>query len=119
MAREGKLTASYFVGAGTVAAIGWVGGTALGAFAGSVLPLAVRAALGVMLYGMFIAIVVPQTRQEKPILLSVALALVFSCLFSWVPVLKNVSAGLAIVICTVAAAAICALVCPVDEEVAE
>ena len=119
MAREGKLTASYFVGAGTVAAIGWVGGTALGAFAGSVLPLAVRAALGVMLYGMFIAIVVPQTRQEKPILLSVALALVFSCLFSCVPVLKNVSAGLAIVICTVAAAAICALVCPVDEEVAE
>ena len=119
MAGEGKLTASYFVGAGTVAAIGWVGGTALGAFAGSVLPLAVRAALGVMLYGMFIAIVVPQTRQEKPILLSVALALVFSCLFSWVPVLKNVSAGLAIVICTVAAAAICALVCPVDEEVAE
>ena len=119
MAREGKLTASYFVGAGTVAAIGWVGGTALGAFAGSVLPLAVRAALGVMLYGMFIAIVVPQTRQEKPILLSVALALVFSCLFSWVPVLKNVSAGLAIVICTVAAAAICALVCSVDEEVAE
>ena len=119
MAGEGKLTASYFVGAGTVAAIGWVGGTALGAFAGSVLPLAVRAALGVMLYGMFIAIVVPQTRQEKPILLSVALALVFSCLFSWVPVLKNVSAGLAIVICTVAAAAICALVCPVEEEVAE
>ena len=119
MARERKLTASYFVGAGTVAAIGWVGGTALGAFAGSVLPLAVRAALGVMLYGMFIAIVVPQTRQEKPILLSVALALVFSCLVSWVPVLKNVSAGLAIVICTVAAAAICALVCPVDEEVAE
>ena len=119
MAREGKLTASYFVGAGTVAAIGWVGGTALGAFAGSVLPLAVRAALGVMLYGMFIAIVVPQARQEKPILLSVALALVFSCLFSWVPALKNVSAGLAIVICTVAAAAICALVCPVDEEVAE
>lgn len=119
MAREGKLTASFFVGAGTVAAIGWVGGTALGAFAGSVLPLAVRAALGVMLYGMFIAIVVPQARQEKPILLSVVLALVFSCLFRWVPVLKNVSAGLAIVICTVAAAVICALVCPVEAEVAE
>ena len=108
MAREGKLTASYFVG-----------GTAMGAFAGSVLPLAVRAALGVMLYGMFIAIVVPQARQEKPVLLSVVLALVFSCLFSWVPVLKHVSAGLAIVICTVAAAAICALVCPVEEEAAQ
>ena len=116
MAREGKLTTSYFVGAGTVAAIGWTCGTAMGALAGSVLPLSVRAALGVLLYGMFIAIVVPQARQEKPILLSVVLALVFSCLFSWVPVLQNVSAGLAIVICTVAAAAICALVFPVAEE---
>ena len=119
MAREGKLTAAYFLGAGTVAALGWTGGTAMGALAGSLLPLAVRASLGVMLYGMFIAIVVPQARQEKPILLSVVLALVFSCLFSWVPVLKEVSAGLAIVICTVATAAICALVCPVEEEVAE
>ena len=119
MAREGKLTAAYFLGAGTVAALGWTGGTAMGALAGSLLPLAVRASLGVMLYGMFIAIVVPQARQEKPILLSVVLALVFSCLFAWVPVLKEVSAGLAIVICTVAAAAICALVCPVEEEAAE
>ena len=119
MAREGKLTASFFVGAGTVAAIGWTCGPAVGALAGSLLPLSVRAALGVLLYGMFIAIVVPQAREEKPILLSVVLALVLSCLFAWVPGLKEVSAGLAIVICTVAAAAICALVCPIDQEVQE
>ena len=119
MAREGKLTASYFTGAGTVAAIGWTAGTAMGAFAGSLLPPMVRAALGVMLYGMFIAIVVPQAREEKPLLLSLVLALVFSCLFTWVPGLNRVSAGLAIVICTVAAAAICALVFPVDEEATE
>ena len=50
-------------------------------------------------------------------LLSMLLALVFSCLFAWVPGLKNVSAGLAIVICTVAAAAICAVVFPVEQEV--
>ena len=119
MAREGKLTASYFMGAGTVAAIGWTAGTAMGAFAGSLLPPMIRAALGVMLYGMFIAIVVPQAREEKPLLLSLVLALVFSCLFTWVPGLNRVSAGLAIVICTVAAAAICALVFPVDEEAAQ
>lgn len=119
MAWEGKLTASYFIGAGTVAAIGWTAGTAMGAFAGSLLPPMIRAALGVMLYGMFIAIVVPQAREEKPMLLSLVLALVFSCLFTWVPGLNRVSAGLAIVICTVAAAAICALVFPVDEEAAE
>ena len=52
-------------------------------------------------------------------LLSVLLALIFSCLFTWIPGLNQVSAGLAIVICTVAAAAICALVFPVKEEAAQ
>jgi len=116
MSREGPLTVSFFTGAGTVAAIGWISGTAVGALAGSLLPLTLRASLGVMLYGMFIAIVVPQARAERPILLNMLLALVFSCLFTWMPVLKEVSAGLAIVICTVAAAAICALLFPVEQE---
>ncbi|MBQ8727386.1 MAG: AzlC family ABC transporter permease [Oscillospiraceae bacterium] len=119
MARQGELTAAFFLGAGTVAAIGWIGGTAMGALAGSVLPSEVRAALGVMLYGMFIAIVVPQARQEKPMLVCMLLALVFSCLFAWVPGLNAVSAGLAVVLCTVAAAAICAVLFPVEREVAE
>ena len=118
MSRFEPLTAEYFWGAGTVAALGWTGGTAMGALAGSLLPLSIRASLGVMLYGMFIAIVVPQARKEKPMLLSMVLALVLSCLFTWMPGLKDVSAGLAIVICTVIAAAVCALVFPV-EEVAE
>ena len=119
MARKEKLSVSFFVGAGTVAALGWTGGTAVGAVAGSVLPVSVRMALGVMLYGMFIAIVVPQAREEKPMLLSMLLALVFSCLFAWVPALSGVSAGIAIVICTVTAAAICALIFPIEQEAAE
>ncbi len=116
MSRFGKLTTAFFLGAGTVAALGWIGGTALGAIAGSLLPASVRTALGIMLYGMFIAIVVPQARAERSMTVCLALALVFSCLFAWLPWLKTVSAGLSIVICTVAAAAICALAFPVKEE---
>jgi len=72
-----------------------------------------------MLYGMFIAIVVPPARKEKPVLITVILALVLSCLFAWVPQLKAVSAGISIVICTVGAAAICAWLFPIrDVEVA-
>ena len=119
MARTGKLTTSYFLGAGVVAAIGWTGGTAMGALAGSLLPPDIRAALGVMLYGMFIAIVVPQVRNSKPLLINVALALALSSLFAWLPLLQQVSAGLAIVICTVVAAAVCAVLFPVEEEVAQ
>ena len=116
MARSGKLTVSFFTGAGTVAALGWTGGTLLGAVAGSLLPISIRMALGALLYGMFIAIVVPQAKEEKPMLVCMILALVLSCLFQWVPFLNQVSAGLAIVICTVAAAALCALLFPIEDK---
>jgi predicted branched-subunit amino acid permease len=73
-----------------------------------------------MLYGMFIAIVIPPARKERPVLIAVLLALVLSCLFTWAPVLKEISAGISIVICTVVAAAVCAALFPVkDEEAAE
>ena len=116
MAREEALTVPFMLGLGTLPFIGWTGGTLFGALAGSALPVNIRAALGVMLYGMFIAIVVPQAQAETPILAAVALALVFSCAFTWIPLLAQVSDGLAIVICTVAAAAICALLFPIEEE---
>lgn len=116
MSRFGKLTTAFFLGAGTVAALGWTAGTAFGAIAGSILPASVRTALGIMLYGMFIAIVVPQARSEKPMTVCLVLALIFSCLFTWLPWLNSISTGLAIVICTVAASAICALAFPVKKE---
>ena len=118
MAEKGPLTVPFMLGLGTTPILGWTAGTLCGALAGSVLPEAVRLALGVMLYGMFIAIVVPPARQEKPVLITAALALILSCLFTWVPVLNTVSAGISIVICTVAAAAVCAWLFPIpDEEV--
>lgn len=116
MAREGKLRTAYFVGAGVISSVGWISGTALGAIAGSLLPPSIQPALGALLYGMFIAIVVPQARQEKPMLACMGIALVLSCLFTWVPVLENIPKGMPIVLCTVITASICALLFPVEEE---
>ena len=116
MAEKGKLTTPFLLGLGLTPILGWTGGTLCGALAGSVLPASVRTALGVMLYGMFIAIVVPPARDEKPVLITAVLALVFSCCFRWVPLLSTVSAGLAIVICTVSAALICAWLFPIPDE---
>ena len=116
MNREGPLTASFFVGAGVIAALGWTSGTALGAVAGSLLPLTVRLSLGALLYGMFIAIVVPQARKEKPLFICMIAALVLSCLLAWVPGLNAIPSGLAIVICTVGTAALCAALFPIKED---
>ncbi len=116
MARPRALTVPFLLGLGTLPFLGWTGGTLMGALAGSVLPPDIRAALGVMLYGMFIAIVVPPAKAEKPVLIAVILALILSSLFAWVPCLQEISAGISIVICTVVAAAVCAALFPVREE---
>ena len=116
MAEKTPLTVPFLLGLGLTPIIGWSTGTLCGALAGSVLPAAIRTALGVMLYGMFIAIVVPPAKAEKPVLVAAMLALVLSCLFKWAPGLNRVSAGIAIVICTVVAAAVCAWRFPVEEE---
>ena len=120
MSRMEPLTVPYLLGLGLLPFIGWTGGTLLGALAGSVLPLSIRTALGVMLYGMFVAIVIPPAKKEKSVLAAVMLALCISSLLAWVPALQRISAGIAIVISTVAAASVCAVLFPIpDEEKAE
>ncbi len=118
MARPGPLTTPFLLGLGIVPLLGWTGGTLCGALAGSVLPEGLRMALGVMLYGMFIAIVVPPARKERPVLLCALLALACSSAFAWLPALRRLSPGISIVICTVAAAAVCAWLFPVKEDAA-
>ncbi len=116
MSRREPLTIPYMLGLGTLPILGWTGGTLCGGLAGSVLPASIRSALGVMLYGMFIAIVVPPAKKERSILAAAGFALVLSSLFAWVPALKAVSAGISIVICTVIAAGACAVLFPVADE---
>ena len=116
MERTKPLTIPYMMGLGSLPILGWVGGTLFGAAASTVLPLSVRTALGVALYGMFVAIVVPQARREKPFLVTAGIAAGLSCVMQWVPLFQNISAGVSIVLCTVIAAAISAVLYPVEEK---
>ena len=118
MAREQKLTVPFLYGLGLLPIIGWVSGTLFGALAGSILPQSIRMALGVMLYGMFVAIVIPPAKREKPVMATVLLALVCSSCLDWVPLLRSISPGIAIVISTVLAAGIAAILFPIQEDAA-
>ncbi len=115
MQRPVALTVPYMLGLGLTPLIGWTGGTLLGALAGDILPPIVSNALGVALYGMFVAIVVPQAQASRPKLIAVFIAMALSSVFQWVPLLQGIPSGLPIVICTVIAAAICAILFPIDE----
>ncbi len=114
----GKVTSFYMYGLGAMPWVGWSGGTIIGALAGNILPPIVTAALGVAIYGMFIAIVVPVARQEPGVALCVAIAVALSCLFAFAPALQAVPSGFTVIICAVAASALMAVLAPIPEEVA-
>lgn len=94
---------------------GWALGTLLGAAASAVLPEAVRSALGIAIYGMFLAIFIPPMKKDKAVTAVVLTAAALSCVFYFVPVLKSVSSGFVIIICAVVAATLGALIKPVSD----
>lgn len=109
-----RLTATYMLGLILTPMLGWITGTALGAAAGQLLPAVVSDAMGIVLYGMFLAIIVPPSRKDKRVLLVVLLAAAVSCLFRYL--LPAVSGGFAVIVSALAASVAGALLCPVGEE---
>ncbi len=114
--REHELSSKYMYGLITMPYLGWTLGTLLGAAAGSILPKIVTNALGIALYGMFIAIVVPPIKKQPRLLAVVLPAIAISCIIKYLPALSFISSGVSIIISTVAAAMIGAIVYPVETE---
>lgn len=112
----GRLSKWYMFGLILMPWAGWAGGTVLGALAGNVLPEVVTTSLGVAIYGMFIAIVVPPAKREAPVLKCVVIAVALSCGFECLPMLALIPDGFAVIICAVAASAVMAWLAPVREE---
>lgn len=95
---------------------GWVGGTALGCLSGDILPASVLSALGVALYGMFIAIIVPPTKNNKVLLGVVVISMLLSLVFAVTPLLKEISSGFRVIILTLVIASAAAYFFPIKEE---
>lgn len=112
--QEEKLKPSYMYGMISVSALGWTSGTILGAAAGELLPQPVSSAMGILLYGMFLAIIIPPARKNVSVLITVIIAAVMSIIFKYV--LTAVSGGFAIIISAVIAAAAAAVLFPVKDE---
>lgn len=120
-ANKGYVGRRYMYGLILTPFLGWSFGTFLGAGAGNVLPAIITSALGIAIYAMFVAIVVPVASKEKNTLSCVLIAIVLSCVFKFVPLLSRVESGFVVIICAVTASVIMSVVSPVDikEEVIE
>lgn len=114
--RKGEVGKWYFYGLISLPFIGWQAGTLFGALLGGVLPAMVSDVLGIAIYGMFLAIILPQAREDAACLNVILVAVAMSCCFRWIPVFRHVSSGFVIIICAVAASALGAWLYPVKEE---
>ena len=114
--QPGKVGKWYLYGLMSTPWLGWTLGTLLGAVAGQLLPVFFRQALGIAIYGMFLAIILPPARREHPVRVVVLLAVGMSLCFRYLPVLSRLSSGFVIIICAVVASAVGALLFPVKED---
>lgn len=116
MSQPKQVGKTYMFGLIAVPYAGWAAGTLAGALVGGILPEIISESLGIAIYGMFIAIIVPKAKENINCLKVVICSIVFSCCFKWLPVLNKLSSGFVIIICAVAASALGALLYPIKEE---
>ena len=114
--QNGPLNPFYTYGLMTVAIPGWGFGTMFGVIAGDILPAGIISALGIAIYGMFLAVILPETRKDKAVLFVVLAAMAVSCLFTYAPLLCELSASLRVILITLLIAGAAAFLCPREEE---
>lgn len=102
---RGQLSFSYMAGLILLPFGGWTLGTLLGGLICAALPQAVSSAMGIALYGMFIAIIIPPAKKSGAIVMIIALSVAVSCMIKYIPVFQSVSSGFRVIIATLIGAA--------------
>ncbi len=117
IARPAPLVPAYSYGAIAISMPSWATGTALGVIAGNALPANVVAALSVSLFGMFLAIIMPEARKSRVVLVCVIAGFVSSYVFGvLVPLTTAWTPGTRTIILTIVIAGIAAVVAPVGDD---
>ena len=110
IAQEGILNIWYFIGAMCAAIPGWSLGTLFGALAGNVLPVWAMNGFSVMLYGMFLAIIMPEGKKNRVVLGCIGVSFVLSGLAA--RLLPTLSSGMRILLLTIFISAAAAILFP-------
>ena len=113
--QKGYLNPFYYYGGSAITIPCWATGTALGIILGNVLPTPIVQALSVALFGMFLAIIIPEAKKEKPVLLVILCAFTLSYLCSILPGIRTLSEGTRTIILTVVLASLAAFFFPRKE----
>ena len=114
--KKGSLRASYMLGLMIMPILGWNLGTLLGGSVSTLLPQALQHAMGIALYAMFIALIIPAARQSASVLCVILAAVAVVCLLRYIPAFGFISSGFRVIAATIAAAALGAILFPKEGE---
>jgi len=109
------ITYSFMIGLEILPYIGWTLGTAAGAIVCTLLPETLQNSMGIALYAMFIALVIPAAKKSKAALCVAAGAIIISSILKWVPLFSIISGGWRIITATVIACALGAKIFPLED----
>lgn len=112
---EGKLSYQFMLGLITFPYLGWALGTLIGAVSTVFMPIKLQDSLGIALYGMFLAIIIPAGKKDKFVLKAIVISAMMSIGFFYIPGLNKISSGFSIIICSLVGALIMAKLKPVKE----
>lgn len=87
--REGQLTKHYMITLQLVSYSAWVIGTVLGYGVGELLPADITGSMGIALYAMFIAILLPEAKKSKKVLMLAILSGFLNTVFSYIQFLPK------------------------------
>ena len=96
--------------------IGWTSGTLAGETLTNLLPASLQNAMGLALYGMFLAIIIPASSKSRAIGEVVLLAAILSTLMYVTPLFQELSSGFQLIIATLLAALYGAWRYPIEEK---
>lgn len=112
---QGTLSFAYMMGLILISLAGWLTGTLLGGLICSAMPDTLSSAMGIAIYGMFIAIVIPPIKKSRPVLYVVLLAIGLNLVMYYVPVFHFISTGFRVIITSLIASGIGAYLFPEKE----
>jgi len=112
---QGSLSFLYLLGLMLSPFLGWSFGTALGALVCAGLPETISSSMGIALYSMFIAIILPPSKKSKPICFILLLTVAVVCILRYIPIFQQISSGFRVIIATFIGAGIGALLFPIKD----
>lgn len=110
------VNAKYALGLMLLPIVGWTSGTVVGAVAGETFLQSLLGPMGVLLYAMFTAVVVPALRRSSSIAVVAMIAGIVSAVLYYTPAASGIQAGWRIIIATAIASAIGAALFPQGPE---